>query len=541
MSALKEKTPVSYPVSHMGEGQDEGIPVAIFLSRILAFQDSGNYQPFAGLIFEIRPVLAGKCSLTSRLEFVTTISGSTKIFNPMKPNALATVLLVLGAATAQSQYIPSLPPQELSKPWTLSGDVRGFYDDNYRTLPGSSPSTTGTGVSHPAASWGEDFTGLGSINHTTEDTSIGGSYIFDARHYEKYDLLDYTHQAGAHFEHEFSTHFKLSASDSFVDAQEPTIIDPGVISDPFVVPGNNLRNTGRIDFTGTITKDFDLHLGYANTFYSYQQTARSVIGYGFDTGNPDAGGATYLARPSNSALLDRMEQLATVDLRWKATTQTTGVLGYQFGHTDYTAPEYIIFPYPPYNVGPGGPAAEQGFLSNIRNLDSHCAYLGVDENFATNLTASLRAGAEYVDYYIFHDSRVSPYVDASIAYQYLPDDSARVGVKHVHNATDVVGEPGTLPVLDEQTTAVFASESHTFSHKFDITFTGQYQHSEFVGGGPGFDGKGQDFFVAQVSFAYHFTPWLLAETGYNYSRLKSDFAGREYARDFGFLGLRTTW
>jgi hypothetical protein len=300
-----------------------------------------------------------------------------------------------------------------------------------------------------------------------------------------------------------------------------------------------VRNTGSVDFTTSITKNFDLHLGYANTLYAYQQTARSVIGYGLDgdgLGNVPLG--PYSPVASRSALLDRMEQLATVDLRWKATPETTGVLGYQYGHTDYTAPEYIIFPSPPYN-GPG--LANTGYMSNIRNTDSHFVFIGADESFTPDLNGSIRAGGEYIDYYNYHDSRLSPYVDASLTDQYQPGCSAQLGVKHVHNSTDVVGAFGTTPVLDEESTAVYLSDSHKLTDRLTASVMGQAQLSDYVGGGPGFDGKSERFFVLQVNVAYHFNPWLTTEAGYNYSRLLSDLAFREYTRDVMYIGFRATY
>jgi hypothetical protein len=326
-----------------------------------------------------------------------------------------------------------------------------------------------------------------------------------------------------------------------VVAQEPTVIDPAIVTTPLRISGNNVRNAGQVDFTGMLAKDFDLHLGYGNTVYAYQQTARSVIGYGEDgngTGYVPFG--LYLPQPSRSDLLDRMEQLATLDLRWNVAPGTTVLLGYQFGHTDYTAPEYIIFPTGP-PAGYNGPASSAGYLSNIRDSDSHYAFAGVEESFTPDLKASLQAGGEYLDYYNFHANRLSPYIDAKISYQYLPGDMAQLGVKHVHNSTDVVGGFGTTPVLDEETTAVYLSERHKFSSKFSATLKGHAQDSTYMGGGPGYDGKGEDLFVVQLKFAYHFNAWLLAETGYNYSRLTSNLPLREYTRNFGYLGLRTTW
>jgi hypothetical protein len=449
-------------------------------------------------------------------------------------------LVALSAASVQAQFAPGLTPLETSKPWSLSASLRGFYDDNYLTLPKSYP--TFTGVGHPEASWGTEITPSIAVNHSAENTLVTASYVYDLRWYENHSTIDQSHQFNAHLEHAFSERYNLKLNESFVVAQEPTVIDTTVISEPLRVEGNNVRNTGQIDFTDSLTKNFDLHLGYGNTIYAYQQTARSVIGYGENgNGTGSAPLGPYAPQPSRSALLDRMEQLATLDLRWKATPETTGVLGYQFGHTDYTAPEYIIFSPDPafggYHVAGAGP----GYKSDIRNDYSHFLFVGADESFTPDLNGSVRVGAEYVDYYKFHTSRLSPYVDASITDQYQPGCSAQLGVKHVHNATDVVGVTGTSPVLDEQSTAIYLSDTHKLTDRLTLSLMGQAQLSTFVGGGSTFNGKEDQFFILQVNFAYHFNPWLMAEAGYDFSRLKSDLPDRAYTRDFMYVGFRATY
>jgi len=442
-------------------------------------------------------------------------------------------LVALSAASVQAQFAPGLTPLETTKPWSLSASLRGFYDDNYLTLPKSYPSATGIGEGHPLSSWGTEVTPSVAVNHSVENTLLTASYVYDLKWYENRSDTDQSHQFNGHLEHEFSERYNLKVNESFVVAQEPTVIDPTIVATPLRVSGNNVRNTGSIDFTASMTKNLDLHLGYANTVYAYQQTARSVIGYG-----ENFAGDAFTPEPSRSALLDRMEQLATIDLRWKATPETTGVVGYQYGHTDYTAPEDIIFPSPPYN-GPG--LGNPGYMSSIRNSDSHFGFIGADESFTPNLNGSIRVGAEYIDYYNFHDSRLSPYVDASLTDQYSPGCSAQLGVKHVHNSTDVVGEDGTTPVLDEETTAIYLSDSHKLTDRLSLSVMGQAQLSSYVGGGPSFDGKSEEFFILQVNFAYHFNPWFMAEAGYDYSRLKSDLAYREYTRDVMYLGFRATY
>jgi hypothetical protein len=459
----------------------------------------------------------------------------------MKKIITSVGLAALSAASVQAQFAPGLTPLETSKPWSVSASLRGFYDDNYLTLPKSFPSATGVGEGHPISSWGTEITPSVAMNHSVENTLLSASYVYDLKWYENRSDTDQSHQFNALLDHEFSERYHLRVNESFVVAQEPTVIDPTIISTPLRVSGNNVRNTGTLDFTAGLTKDLDLHFGYVNTVYAYQQTARSVIGYGQNGDGTDTAIAPEgpdAPEASRSALLDRMEQLATLDLRWKATPETTGVVGYQYGHTDYTAPEYIIFPSPPYN---GPELGNTGYFSNIRNTDSHFVFVGADESFTPDLNGSIRLGGEYVDYYNFHDSRLSPYVDASLTDTYQQGCAAQLGVKHIHNSTDVVGEFGTTPVLDEESTAIYISDSHKLTDRFTASVMGQAQLSDFVGGGSTFDGKSERFFILQVNLAYHFNPWLMAEAGYNFSRLLSDLPFREYTRDVMYFGIRATY
>jgi hypothetical protein len=281
--------------------------------------------------------------------------------------------------------------------------------------------------------------------------------------------------------------------------------------------------------------------------YHYQETEGSVVGWPF---SPTAAFPVQ-AQPSYSADLDRMEQLATLDADWKITDETTGVLGYQFGQTAYTSPEYIIYPSggfqgtpstgnyyePPLPPGVGN----AGYKSNSRNSYSHFVFVGGDQSFSPELNASLRVGGQYVDYYNFHTSRMSPYIDASLTYQYLPGDSAQIGVKHLHNSTDVVGSVGTTPVLDEESTAVYGSVSHKLTEHLTANLIGQAQLSTFVGGGNGYDGKSDQFFIGQANFSYRFNPFWLAEAGYNYSKLNTDLPNRAYTRNFMYIGVRATY
>jgi hypothetical protein len=374
---------------------------------------------------------------------------------------------------------------------------------------------------HPLSSYGVEVSPAAAFNHSTEDTLISASYIYDVKYYFDHHYTEQSHQANIRFEHEFSEKYKFSLADSFVVAQEPTLVDPAIVSTPLLLTGNNVHNTGSAGFNAELTKLFDLHLGYVNSLYAYRQV-----------GGDEVPPYSY---PSRSADLDRMEQLATVDLRWKALPDTTGVLGYQYGHTDYTSPEYIIYPGSP-NEPPGG------YRSNSRNSDQDFGYAGVDYSFTPDVNGSIRVGAEYIDYYNIPTSKVSPYVDASLTDQYLPKCTAQIGVKHIHSATDVVGEFGTgIPVLDADTTAGYVSVNHELSDRLTATVLGQAQFSTFNGGGVGYNGKGEDFFIAGINATYHFNQFVSSEAGYNYSKLNSDLPDRGYTRNFLYIGVRATY
>jgi hypothetical protein len=457
-------------------------------------------------------------------------------------------LAVVSAASLQAQYAPNLTPLEASKPWTLSADVRGFYDDNYLTLPKTE--IINGAVVHRMGTWGSEVIPGAALNHSVENTLYSLSYVYDMKWYDNgSNTMDQTHQFNGSLQHEFSDRYKLSLSDSFAIAQQPDVLSQssgaqaGVLNSPLRVSGSNIRNTSQIDFTAQLTKLFDVHLGYNNGVTAYQQVDRSVIGYPF-TGAY----SSYFPTPSYSDLLDVMSQMYTVDLRWKATPETTGILGYQYGETWYTSPGYIIYPYggnSPYNTtytpGAGMAAASAGYRSNIRNSDSHFAFVGADESFTPELNGSLRVGTEYLDYYNYGTSRLSPYIDVSLTDQYLPGDSAQLGVKHIHNSTDVAGFLGTTPVMDEESTVIYLSDTHKLSEKLTATVLGQAQMSTFVGGGSGFNGKEEDFFSMQFNLAYHINPWLTTEAGYNYSKLNTELANRAYTRDLMYLGVKATY
>jgi len=440
----------------------------------------------------------------------------------MKKIIVSVGLAALGASTLHAQYSPGITPDEMNNPrgWAVAATLRGFYDDNPFTLPNAlARSTYGTEVS-PSA----------SLNHTYNNTTVSLSYVFDWLYYLQTSTSDTSHQLNADVKQNFSERFSMEASDSFVIAQQPTVIDTAIISSPLYTVGNNVHNSGSLSFTAGLTPKLDLQATYVNNLYAYQQTFGDVPPQNF-------------GQPSRSAVLDRMEQLATVNLNWKAMNELTAVLGYTYDHTGFTSPEPIIF-------GPTAtlatPFTSDSVFSKIRDNDAHFFFVGVDERFTDTLNGSIRVGGQYLDYYKVHTTDTSPYVDASLTWTYMKESYLQGGVKHEHSVTDVLGAlPTTVgpnagqPVLDAETTAAYLSVNQKISGAFTGGLLGQFQHSAFNGGTV--NGQSEDFFILGLNFAYRFNPYLSAETGYNWNKLVSDVSGRDYTRNVVYVGVRATY
>ncbi len=430
----------------------------------------------------------------------------------MKKTIMSAGLLVLGAATLHAQRTPYAPApdltsKELSKPWSVAVSLRGFYDDNQFTRH------SGPGKDD---AFGAEISPSFSLNWTLPQTYMGLSYLYGYRTYDSRPGRDYdqTHQVRARLNHTFSERMKLDVSESFVSAQEPELLSGGAVI-PVRSEGNNIHNAASIGLTSDLTEKLGLYLSYSNNFYDYDQDARDLAG----PGNP-AGAGSY------SALLDRMEHLGTINLRWQALPETVGILGYQYGVTDYRSSDLI-------SLG-------SNRVGKDRNSDSHYVYLGADHSFNSQLQGALRIGAQFVSYDDVNQDTTSPYADASLTYNYTPDSYAMLGVRHMRNATDIATVNGANePVLDQETTTGYLSISHKLSAKVTCGLLAQVQHSTFEGGG--IDGDKETFFLSGVNVIYNINEFLSAEAGYNYDRLTSDVADRSYTRNRVYIGIRASY
>jgi hypothetical protein len=426
----------------------------------------------------------------------------------MKKIVASVGLVALGASALEAA-----PPElaaDSAKPWSVSATLRGFYDDNVNTAPSSSAAKRDT--------FGFEVSPAVLFSWSLEQTVINFGYVYSYKYYDKPPIDDTDHSSSTHIinallDHSFSERYQIRVHDSFVIGQEPDTLRSGNAFTTFQrVSGENIRNSGSINFDAQLTPLFGLELGYANNFFDYD----------------DEGGNALT--PSLSGRLDRLEHIIHLDSRWTILPQTIGVFGYQYRQVNYTADEVIGF----VSTGP--------LKSEHRDNREHYLYLGVDHVFSPELTTSVRVGGRYVDYYkdpTGDNTGFGPYANANVKWQYLPDCFLEGGITHDLNATDLPGDNGRSFTTDQESTVIYASVKHRFTPKLHASLVAQYQNSEFNGGA--FNNETEDYFLVGLNAAYDFTRHFSAEVGYNYDNVNSDVGGRSFDRNRVYIGVTATY
>jgi hypothetical protein len=426
-------------------------------------------------------------------------------------------LVALGVAGAQAQ---ANPPQfgsaDLSRPWSVSASLRGFYDDNYLTARDDS--------AQKRHSFGFSVSPQASVALSNDQTDFGARYVFGMMYYDdrKSSKEDYTHQFDLSLNHSFSPRYSVGVSDSFVISQEPTVVDPtGATSLPYRAKGDNIRNLGSVTFNASLAELLTAVLGYSNTYYDYQQK------------NTDINPVTELPIEfgSYSALLDRMEHSILANLRWQFQPSTVGVFGYQYGVINYTADELIVNP-----LSTGGVEVR----SSVRDKHTHTMYVGADQTFTPALSASVRLGAEYSEAFNANPSegKWGPYADLSATYRYGAGCNAQLGFRQFFTQTDVLAQNASSSV-------VYGSVNHRITPQLMASVMASYQYSKFNGGAYGesvADGQTQNYFLAGVNLSYEFARHFSADVGYNFDTLSSKAAGRyDWTRNRAYVGVTATY
>jgi hypothetical protein len=424
-------------------------------------------------------------------------------------------LAALGAAS----LAPSFAQGVGTKPWNVGATLRGFYDDNYMTFS----KKTQDAAKITAPGFQEDTFGFtiapdAAFNWKTDQTTVGLSYIYTLTYFADRSSPhdDQSHQANAKLSHAFSERYNIDVSDSFVIAQEPSILEPTAIGValPLRTAGDNTRNTARINFDGRLSEQVGFDVGYNNTIYDFEQD-----GSNFAVG-------------SYSAVLDRMEHLFYTDLNYQIQPKTTVGLGYQYGIIDFTSKDTAGFA-PGFGL----------YRGDARDQESHFVTANARHNLNAEVDLSGKVGVQFTSYenrFISKD-KVSPYAEAGVRWRFADASSIQFNLRHSRSATDVAADSFGSVVADAQATSATVAFSYAITPKIRLDAMAMYQHADFNNGGGG--SQADDLFFGSLVATYQFTNYLAAEVGYMYDRLDSDLlaGARSYTRNRVFIGTRLTY
>jgi len=421
-------------------------------------------------------------------------------------------LVALGAASLQAAYAPGLSPLEQSKPWTIGLALKGFYDDNYTTSPDS----------RARESFGLSVSPYAALNKVMDQTLISLSYKYELRWYEDRpeNEADHIQLAKLRVNHAFSERFVVDFSDKFIYAQEGTV-ETDTVTTPTVLmtDADYVRNVAGLGVTAGLTEKVGLAVSYENQIYDYEQ----------DSGNNN-----------RSAMMDRMEHLAGLEGQIKLRPETMALVGYRYGIVDHTRDSVI---YVPQEVLPGL-WVNTPFENEVRDVNTHYLFAGLEHAFNPQLQADLRLGAMINDYPNadqvagWDDSSITPWADARLTWTYNPGSYLLFGVVHTLNQTDVAAQ-------NQESTAAFVTLNHRITPKLTGSLRGHFQYSSYSEGI--YDGDADLLYLVDLNLSYAFNPNLSAEVGYSFDKLDSDIddsiAGyeRSYSRNRFYVGLRAAY
>jgi hypothetical protein len=423
----------------------------------------------------------------------------------MKRVVAAAGAWAVGVAGLQAQNLSGLSSQEASKWWNISGYLRGFYDDNSLNAPDG----------QEQESFGTEFSPGVSVNVPLERTLFSASYRFALNYYEARPNhnIDQDHTFDVHLNHKFSQRYSVDLRNTFVYSDAPEVLDQNTAQQTFNrrQDSSGLRNTALVDFTMRMTPTLGATIGYKTNRRDYSEKGTGSL----------------------SALLDQVEHLAHVDGNWFPAKDTSLFVGYQIGLVNYTSSDLLA------PIGTGGIFDRDELLPEQRNSLSHYLYVGGRRDFSRQLQGAASIGIQYADFYNADETSLSPYVDLTATYTYLPGSWARLGLTVQRNSTDTgLGSDGSL-TLDQESASVYASVSHRVTSRITAAVLARYQHSVYNGGD--YDGQADNYFTLDLNGSYKIRENLFAEAGYVYYHLSSDRPDVPFSRNRVYIGIRAAF
>jgi len=465
----------------------------------------------------------------------------------MKNLFVSAGLVAVGAATLQSAMATPASPQY----WNVAATLRGFYDDNYNI--------TGT----TKGSFGVELLPSVSFHVPLQQTDMGIRYTYGLYYYEDRDSIgvnpfDQSHQVDLWVDHAFNERWHAKLTDTFAAGQEPELLQPNPLGGQAItrrISGDNISNHGSAALSTDWTRLFSTVLTYDNSIYDYANSGAQV--------KPDNGVAipstvSLLSTPGTAGwqmwkdstkgtstlagVLDRVEESASLDLKWHLQPETTVVVGYQFSWVNYTGNEPIAVVNYFYKGNVEDPRSFV-YRSSDRDNVTHYGYVGVEQQFTPSLTGMVRGGASYTDSYadpLNSNTSFAPYADVSLSYTYTPGSYVQLGFTHDINATDQIlpNAAGQITQYAESS-VVYLDVNHKLTSKLMATLIGRVQYSTFNGGL--YNSSDETTYSAGLNLSYQINQHLSVDTGYNYDYLETTIPGLGYTRNRVYLGLTANY
>ena len=407
-------------------------------------------------------------------------------------------LFAAGVAGLKGQNVTGLSQQERTKIWTLSGSLRGFYDDNSLNAPeGQEESSLGTEVGF----------GMG-VNLPLERTLLRSQYQLILNWYEARTEhnIDQDHQFNFKLNHKFTPRRTGDLDNTFVYSDSPEVAaQEGTFSQRQDLSA--LRNRLALSYNHRFTPVYGATVGYRNHFQDYKEDGVGSL----------------------SSLLDQVEHLFQMDGEWYPNPHTTLLVGYQFGLIQHTSSDPMGFIGTPEQLDP-----------ERRDNAAHYFYVGGRRQFSRKLEGSARVGTRYTDYFNEGSSDFSPDVDISGTYTYLPASRVSLGLTVARSASDTGPDNVTGDVtLDSLMTDVHASINHRITPRIMGAMGVRYQTYTYNGGS--LDGQTDDYFNFDLNLEYKIRENLFANTGYVWYRLLSNRENTSFSRNRVYAGVRAVF
>ena len=169
-----------------------------------------------------------------------------------------------------------------------------------------------------------------------------------------------------------------------------------------------------------------------------------------------------------------------------------------------------------------------------RDSTTHFALAGIDHNFNSRLSASVRGGAEFRDYEAGTEDRSSPYFEGTLNYAVGRNTSVSWTNRYAIEEPDVLLNPSRT------TFRTGLRAKHDFTPRISANAGIYYEHDDYDSVNtltvisPSFT---EEAFDGAVSLRFAVTRYLGIEAGYNHTEVTSDIFLREYSRNRYWGGL----